>query len=398
MKVLLVHNFYQSSSPSGEDAVYRNEAALLRSGEVTVVQYERHNDRISGILNRAKTVSDSVWSKETYKEVSELIEKEKPDIAHFHNIWYLISPSAYYACKEAGVPVVQTLHNFRMFCANGLLMRDGRVCEECVGKIPWRGSAYGCYRGSRLYSLPVVASEIIHRARRTWVDAVDAYVALTEFGRRKFVECGLPAGKIFVKPNFLADPPAANYTMADYAIYMGRLSEEKGLDVLVDALASDNDAAASLLKVKILGEGPLRAHLEGKAKDKGLANVEFLGRKDFSECLDLLSHARFMIVPSVCYENFPMAIREAFACGKPVVASNLGAMASIIRDRETGLLFQPGNPEDLASKIAWMVGNEDACIRMGRNARAEFEEEYTAEKNFGILMEIYQKTIARYRK
>ena len=266
-------------------------------------------------------------------------------------------------------------------------MRDGRVCEDCVGRVPWRGTAYGCYRNSRLYSLPVVASQIIHRARRTWAEAVDAYVALTEFGKRKFVECGLPAEKIFVKPNFLADPPAANYSTADYAIYMGRLSEEKGLDVLVDAFATDN-GMVSRLKVKIVGEGPMRAHLEGKAKDKGLSNIEFLGRKDFSECLDLLSRARFMILPSVCYENFPMAIREAFACGKPVIASNLGAMASIIRDRETGLLFQPGNPEDLASKIAWMVGNEDACIQMGRNARSEFESKYTADRNFGMLMGI----------
>lgn len=398
MKVLLVHNFYQSSSPSGEDAVYRNEAALLRSRKVAVIQYERHNDRISGPLNKAKAVSDSVWSKKTYKEVSELIAKEKPDVAHFHNIWYLISPSAYYACKEAGIPVVQTLHNFRMFCANGLLMRDGRVCEDCVGRVPWRGTAYGCYRSSRLYSLPVVASQIIHRARGTWAEAVDAYVALTEFGKRKFVECGLPAEKIFVKPNFLADPPAANYSTADYAIYMGRLSEEKGLDVLVDALASDNGAASSRLKVKIVGEGPLRAHLEGKAKDKGLSNIEFLGRKDFGECLDLLSRARFMVLPSVCYENFPMAIREAFACGKPVVGSNLGAIASIIGDRETGLLFRPGNPEDLASKIAWMIGNEDDCIQMGRNARAEFESKYTADRNFEMLMDIYRNAISARKK
>jgi glycosyltransferase involved in cell wall biosynthesis len=394
MKVLLVHNFYQSSSPSGEDAVYRNEVALLRSKEVAVVLYEKHNDRISGTLNRAKTVSDSVWSKKTYQEVSELIEKEKPDIAHFHNIWYLISPSAYAACREAGVPVVQTLHNFRMFCANGLLMRDGRVCEDCIGRTPWRGIAYGCYRGSRLYSVPVVASEIIHRARRTWAEAVDAYVALTEFGKRKFVECGLPAEKLFVKPNFLADPPAPNYTTADYAIYMGRLSEEKGLDVLVDALASDNGASSLPLKVKIVGEGPMRAHLEGKTKDKSLSNIEFLGRKDFSECLDLLSHARFMIMPSVCYENFPMAIREAFACGKPVVASRLGAMAEIVEENRTGLLFAAGDSADLAAKMQRLTGDSDACIKMGKNARSEFESKYTADRNFEMLMDIYRHAIS----
>ncbi len=404
MKVLLIHNFYRSSSPSGEDVVYRNEVALLRSKEVAIMQYERHNDRISGTLNRAKTVFDSVWSKETYQEVSELIAKEKPDIAHFHNIWYLISPSAYYACKDAGVPVVQTLHNFRTFCANGLLMRGGEVCEECVGKMPWRSVAYGCYRNSRLYSVPVAITEAFHKMRRTWTDKIDAYIALTEFGKQKFVQCGLPEEKIFVKPNFLANPPSVVTSSQRYAVFIGRLSQEKGLNVLFDALrilSSSHPRIFLSFSLKIVGDGPLRQQIMGRCADQKMGKldnakmgkIELVGRKSHDECMELLSNASFLIMPSLCYENFPMTIREAFACGKPVIASNLGAMASIIKDRETGLLFQPGNPEDLASKIAWMLGNKDACIQMGRNAKSEFESKYTADRNFDMLMDIYRKAI-----
>ena len=389
MKVLLIHNFYQSSSPSGEDAVYDNEAEMLRSGGVEIIRYGRHNDEINNPFHAAFS---AVWSRRAYHEITSLIKKEKPDIAHFHNIWYLISPSAYAACKDAGVPVVQTLHNFRMFCANGLLLRDGEPCEDCIGKTPWRGIAYGCFRNSRLYSVPVVASEIIHRARGTWVNAVDAYIALTDFGKKKFIECGLPESKIYVKPNFLSDPPNFLSSAQDYAVFIGRLSQEKGLNVLVDAfhiLLSSHPPIFPSFSLKVVGDGPLGQEIMRRCEDMKTGQIEFTGRRSHDECMELLSRAGFLIMPSVCYENFPMTIREAFACGKPVVASDLGAMASLIRDRETGLLFKPGDPADLAAKIAWMLENRDACLQMGRNARAEFEKKYTADRNFSMLMGIY---------
>ena len=394
MKVLLIHNFYQSSSPSGEDTVYRNEAAMLRDNGIEVIQYERHNDDISGTFKKIKTAFNMVWSKETYGELRELIKKEKPDLAHFHNIWYSISPSAYYACKDSGVPVVQTLHNFRMFCANGLLLRDDRVCGDCIGKFPWRGAAHACFRNSRLYSLPVVASEIIHGMRKTWTNAIDSYIALTEFGKNKFIQCGLPSGRIFVKPNFLADPPSPDYRMGAYALYLGRLSEEKGLDVLMNAVILYNRMTSAPLKIMIIGDGPLKGRLENMAKTGNLFNVEFQGRRDFNQCLDLLAGSCFMIMPSICYENFPMAVREAFACGKPVIASRLGALAEIVQEQSTGLLFKAGDSADLAEKMRWMMENEDACIKMGKNARTEFENKYTAERNFDSLMDIYRKTIS----
>jgi len=280
-----------------------------------------------------------------------------------------------------------------MFCANGLLMRDGKVCEECVGRMPWRGIAYGCYRDSRLYSIPVAMAEAFHRVRGTWTDKVDAYIALTEFGKEKFIECGLPKEKVFVKPNFIADPPDVGFADEDSVVFLGRLSTEKGIATLIDATKHLQTDSSEGFFLKIIGDGKMRKAVEERIVSQKLKNVEIVGRKSPAESLSLLKRASFLVMPSIWYEGFPMVIAEAFACGKPVIASNMGAMTSIIKDRETGLLFEPGNAEDLASKMKWMIKNKDACTAMGRNARAEFEAKYTADKNFEMLMGIYGKVL-----
>ncbi len=413
MKILLVHNFYQSSSPSGEDVVFKNEVELLRQNNIDVITYIKHNDEIKdyGLGGKLLLPFKNIWSKQAYREIKEIIKKERPDIAHFHNIWYLISPSAYYACKDAGVPVVQTLHNFRIFCANGLLMRKGKICEECIPKTGNRlevigdrlriiknAVKYGCYRDSKIYTLPVAFTEYVHWIKETWVDKVDAYIALTEFGKKKFIEAGLPKDKIFVKPNFFPNPPEPNYSHQNYAVFLGRLSMEKGLSVLINAFhylsTMSHELSAithHLFHLKIVGDGPLKENLQQIVDAGKIGGIEFLGRKSHSESMEILRNARFMIMPALWYEGFPMAIREAFACGKPVIASNLGAMAELVEDGKTGFLFEPGNPEDLASKIRWMLEHEDECIQMGRNARKVFEEKYTGERNFQILFGIYNR-------
>ncbi|MBS4033348.1 MAG: glycosyltransferase family 4 protein [Ignavibacterium sp.] len=431
MKVLLVHNFYQSSSPSGEDAVFRNEWQLLKKNGIEVITYEKHNDEIGdyGLGRKLLLPFRNIWSCRTYRELTQVLKKEKPDIAHFQNIWYLISPSAYYACRDAGVPVVQTLHNFRISCVNGLLLRNGHVCEECITKkagnrsevmghgnkkindrsgvmgdrlrIIQNAIRYGCYRNSRVYSIPVALMQYLHWVKKTWSDKVDAYIALTEFGRQKFIEAGLPADKIFVKPNFLADPPAPNYSNQNYAVFLGRLSPEKGLSVLINAfqyLSSPTHNPSPIthhpFNLKIVGDGPLMENLQHIVSAGKMEGIEFTGRKSFAEAMVLLGNARFMIMPSMCYEGFPMAIREAFACGKPVIASNLGSMAELVENGKTGLLFEPGNPVDLAEKMKWMIGYEAECIEMGKEARKVFEENYTAERNFEILMGIYNNVMS----
>jgi len=390
MKVLLIHNFYQSSSPSGEDMVFKNEVELLKKNGVDVVTYERYNDEIKnyGLWDKVVLSCKNVWSKKTYKDIKELVKKEKPDIVHSHNIWYLISPSVYYACKDVGVIAIQTLHNFRLFCANGLLMRNGRICEDCLGKIPWRGAIRGCYRNSVLYSIPITLTETIHRIVRTWKDVIDSYIALTEFTRKKYIQGGIPEKKIFVKPNFLPITLKPSFNHNGYAVFLGRLSIEKGLYTLIKAWKKIKG-----FTLKVIGDGPLKGDLRKVVLKDGIKNIEFMGRKRHNECLELIKSSSFVIMPSECYESFSMTTIEAFGCGKPVVASNLGAMAELVENGKTGLLFKPGDIEDLTSKINWMIENEKECIQMGKNARVEFEAKYTAEKNYEILMDIYQKVI-----
>jgi glycosyltransferase involved in cell wall biosynthesis len=395
LKALLVHNFYQSSAPSGEDAVFQNEMALLEGNGVEVIAFTKQNDDIGRKGGRLAQASGMVWSRDTYRELSAILRREKPDLAHFHNIWYLISPSAYYACREVGVPVVQTVHNFRMFCVNGLLLRDEKICEDCLGKMPWRGLVRACFRDSFVYSLPVAASEVYHRARGTWRNLVDRYICLTEFGKQRLLAAGLPESKIAVKPNTLPDPPEWCFEHDNYAVYLGRLSPEKGLFTLLEGWRQVEEATGRTVGLKIVGDGALRPAMEARIIELGLVTVEVLGRKNHEESMEILRRSMFMVMPTLCYEMFPLTAIEAFACGKPVVASRLGAMAEIVHDGVNGFLFEAGNARDLADKATQLTGDEDAGRRMGERARRGFDERYGAGRNFAMLMTIYESVITQ---
>lgn len=412
MKVLLVHNYYKSSSPSGEDSVFKNEINLLKKNNINVVTYTAYNDEIIdiGIRNRVKYFFESIWSSRTYKELKALIKKEKPDIVHFHNIWYLISPSGYYACKNAGVPVVQTLHNFRIFCTSGLLFRNRLICESCIpehreklakimdyinrAKILNNSLRFRCYKNSRKYSSTIALGEYLHWILGTWLKKVDAYIVPSEFGRRMFIKAGLNASKLFVKPNFLIDPPTPVFEDNNYIIFIGRLSPEKGVDVLIDAFTKISGEKSNNLKLKIIGEGPLLLSLKEKLRARRINSIEFTGRMPVNEVRRLINYSCFTVIPSICYEMFPMAIIESFAGGKPVLASKLGAIEEIVANGKTGLLFEAGNSSDLAEKLKFMLENKDVLIQMGKNARKEVEEKYNDEKNIKILLNIYKNVLA----
>lgn len=383
MKVLLVHNEYRSTAPSGEDAVVAQEESLLRSRGVDVVAYRRSNDELQDALRLATAGPGVIWSRRTYREVRSLLRRERPDVAHVHNLWYAISPSVYTACHDAGIPLVQTLHNFRMFCANGLLLRQGEPCEDCVGHLPWRGLLRGCFR-TRLHSLPLVAAESFHRVRGTWARDVDAYVALSRFARERFIACGLPASRVFIKPNFLAASVPTGCSDSSVGLYLGRLSHEKGVEILLLAAQRSN------APLRVLGDGPLRAHLTELKDRLHLASVELLGRRTHEEALQAVSSAGYVVLPSVCYENFPMAILEASACGKPVIASRRGSIPELVEDGETGFLFEPGDSEDLAAKMALLAGDPVLRKTMGERARAMVRERYSANANFALLMDLYR--------
>ncbi|HOK23739.1 MAG TPA: glycosyltransferase family 4 protein [Candidatus Hydrothermia bacterium] len=394
MKILIIHNFYKSSAPSGEDIVFRREYEMLKENGASVLTYTRHNDEMTGLRTILSGVA-GIWSWKTYNDVKRIIRTEKPDVAHFHNIWYLISPSAYYACKEEGVPIVQTLHNYRMFCSNGLLLREGKVCEECLRKSEFKSIKYGCYRNSRVLTFPVALAEQLHRKIGTWDSRVDLYIAVSEFQKKKFTEYGIDCNKIVVKPNFILDLSIIPERDAGYVLYVGRISEEKGVLLILKAAKL---LKGSGIKIKLIGDGPLRERMSREIVNSDLTEIELLGRKKHEEVIKYIQKSKFLIVPSIWYETFGLVAVEAYACGKAVVASKIGALEELVQDGKTGLLFEPGNPYDLAKKIEWLNKNDSASRQMGINARKVYEEKYTKEKNFEILKSIYKTLIEKASK
>lgn len=377
MRVLVAHNAYQQRG--GEDSVVDDEVALLRARGAEVLVMQVHNDDIAS-MGRVELLGRTIWSRPAARQMTEHCQAFRPDVVHVHNSFPLMSPAIHWAAQAAGVPVVQTLHNFRLLCPQAMLLREGRVCEDCVGRLPWRGAVRGCYRGSVAQSTVLVGMLATHRALGTWQRRVNRFIALTEFSRRKFVEGGVPAERLRVKPNF-ADLPAARPAPRHGLLFVGRLSHEKGVETLAAA------AAGLPEPVRVIGDGPLRAHVDGAP---GLHGD---GALPLDAVAAAMRTASALVLPSICYENFPRTLVEAFASGLPVIASRLGAMAELVEDGVTGLLFEPGDSSALRERLRWALEHPQDMAAMGQRARAAYETHYTAERNHAQLMTIYQEAI-----
>ena len=389
MKVLLVHNYYQQLG--GEDQVFANEAALLEAHGHCVVRYTVHNDQVAE-MNPLALVQATLWNKAVYRQLRDLICRERPQVAHFHNTFPLISPAAYYAAKVEGVPVVQTLHNYRLLCPNGVFFRDGHVCENCLGKaVPWPGVVHACYRGTRAGTGVVAAMLTLQRVLKSPTEAVNLYIALTEFARQKFIQGGLPAEKIVVKPNFVYPDPGLGEGLGGYALFVGRLSLEKGTGTLLAAW----EKLREKIPLKIVGDGPLASQVV-KAVER-IPGTEWLGRRSSKEVYELMDKAKMLIFPSEWYETFGRVVIEAFAKGTPVIATNIGAVAELVESGRNGLHFAPGNPEDLATQVEWALTHPAELTKMRREARADFEAKYTPEQNYQMLMGIYERVCCVHR-
>jgi len=463
MKIIQVHNYYQQAG--GEDGVVEAERALLTAKGSIVVPYYKTNDDIGTSSNKLIAISQllkasvkTLWNRETYREFRKLLKAEKPDVVHCHNTFPLISPSIYWACAKEGIPVVQTLHNYRLLCLNAFLFRQGRtiadshqppahspkpkaqrpvsspsgsICELCVSKsFKWPGIRYSCYRDNKAGSLVVALMLFIHKLIGTWSKKVTAYIALTEFQKQKMIEGGLPAGKIFVKPNFIQTTEVGGQTtevsdqesavsnqqsgfetqpsdirslisgQTPFALFVGRLSPEKGCDVLIRAWAryqqsddrrqmSDNNNKKPQLL--IVGDGPERSSLEQRSSDlRPPTSVHFLGQQPKESVLSLMRNAQFLVLPSLWYEGFPMTIVESYCCGTPVVAADDGGMREVILNCESGMHFEMGNAGDLCEKIKYLFDSPDESLRMGAVAKNLFNTKYSAEVNYQRTMEIYE--------
>jgi glycosyltransferase involved in cell wall biosynthesis len=388
MRILAVHNKYQQ--PGGEEQIFATETALLESRGHQVFRYTLDNDHIAAI-NPLLLAKNTLWNSTVYQDLRSLIRQHQPQVAHFHNTFPLISPAAYYAAKAEGIAVIQTLHNYRLLCPNALFFRNGRVCEDCLGQIGHLpGIINACYRGSRSASAMVAATTSFHSMLGTWTQAIDKFIVISQFAMNKFIQGGLPAEKLVFKPNFLHPAPAPGDGNGGYAVYVGRLSIEKGLGVLIEAWRQLD----LQFPLKILGDGPM-ADLVTQAT-KEMPEIEWLGRRPSAEVYDIVGNAAFLIFPSEWYETFGQVAIEAFAKGTPVVAANIGAIPELVNS-QTGLLFNPSDPVDLAAKIRWLQSQPQALEKLRLTARAEFESKYTADLNYQQLIEIYQSAINNFQ-
>lgn len=383
MRVLIVHNVYQQRG--GEDSVVDDEVELLLSRGHSVEFYGRNNDEVHNI-SRISLASQMLWSNRTVDDIADLIANFKPDVIHVHNTFPLISPSLYWAADKACVPIVQTLHNFRLFCPQAVFLREGKVCEDCLGHVPWRGVVHGCYRESKAQSAVLASMVTLHRVIGTWRNKVTRYIALNEFCRQKFIMGGLPAERIVVKPNFV-DFTALPEISRQGFLFVGRLSAEKGVDVLVAAVRQLTSIA-----VRVAGTGPEAVMLGN------IAGLKALGALSSEAVRIEMSQSIALVLPSICYESFPRTLVEAFGCGLPVIASRIGALAELVEEGVTGLLFESGNADDLAAKLKWAQQNPEHMRQMGRNARKKYEAEYTADQNYDQLIAIYREAIEESKK
>lgn len=387
MKILLAHNYYLQGG--GEDTVFESDRSLLLSKGHDVAEYVESNQRIAS-MSQWKVATETIWSRSSYEKMSAEMKRFRPDVVQFYNTFPLISPSAYYACRTAGVPVVQYLFNPRLMCPAASLYRDGHLCTDCIGKpFPWPGVIHSCYHHSRVHTFVVASMIKYHHMIRTWQNVVDIYLSATEFYRNLYISGGFPSEKIIVKPNYIvSDPGIADPSQGEYAIFIGRLDPEKGVKTLLRAWQSLK------IPLKIRGDGQLKHFMRDFVLKNNMANIEFIDRLESDELIKLRSKARFLVWPSEgYYETFGLAAVECFAQGIPVIASRIGVMAEIVEDGKTGLLFDSGDPSDLATKTQWLWNHPEECARLGRNARKEYEQKYTPERNYEMLMEIYSRTI-----
>jgi glycosyltransferase involved in cell wall biosynthesis len=387
VRVLMLHNRYLTLG--GEDVSTEADVALLKEHGHTVKLLEQDNREIE-TQGRVKTAINTLWSSRSFHAVEKELGMGPYDVLHVQNFFPLWSPAVYYAAAKCGVPVVQTLHNYRLICVNAFFYRNNSVCEECLGRaLPWAGVVHGCYRDSHAASAVVAGMIGLHRLMGTWTQKVQVYMAVSEFEREKYVAGGWPAEKIMVRPNFLHPAPAPGNGGGGYALFVGRLSGEKGIATMLEAW----QIADQPLPLKIVGDGPLKEMVIAAAQ--ATAAIEYLGARPLKHVLDLMGTAELLVFPSEAVETMGRTIMEAFAMGTPVLASALGPALTMVTPEETGFHFNAGDVASLRAQAEWCSRNLDAVRALRAAARAWFEQNCTGPASLETLLSVYRKAGVR---
>ena len=413
MKILLVNNFYYNR---GGDCTYMfalKDALESRGHEV--VQFAMHHPKNfdseyseyfvsyinyveevarKNISSGLKVLNRAVYSSESRQKIEELILAEKPDVAHLQNIHHHITPSIFYALKKHGIPIVWTLHDYTLICPNTSFISNGKICEKCKKRKYYWPFLSRCKKNSVAASAMAAMETISHRLLGV-NDLVDMFLTPSEFLRQKLIEYGFDVDRIKCLNNFTSVGAIAESTgNSNYYLYVGRLAEEKGIRTLIDAAILSKSG-----RLKILGDGELKQEMEDYVDaENGREWVEFLGHISHEEVINLIENCSFVVLPSEWYENFPYALLEAFACGKTVVASRIGGIPEIVKNWDTGLLYKPGDVENLALKIRFLVNHPEKAQEMGRKAREIVKENLSPDRHCEMLMEIYETVIAKSAK
>lgn len=392
MRILQIHNKYQSFG--GEDVLLQSEFNLLKENGHTVQQLFFDNKTIKpGFWGKVSAGFSAIYNFESARIVRKAISAFKPDIIHVQNFFPILSPSVFYVANRSKVPIVATINNYRLVCANATLFRDNQICVKCVNKtLPIYGVIYKCYHNSRVQSAAVTLMSSVHKIFGTWRNRVDMYIlAMTEFGRETFVKSSLklPPERCTLKPNFVLDVGEGGAVREDFYLCFSRLTEEKGVRILLNSLNHSN------YRLKIIGDGPLRYLVEEAAKTN--SSIEYLGFRDLNFVLSETKKCKALIMPSIWYEALPLSVLHALSTGTPLIISDLPSFRELITDGENGFLFKTGDPQDLARKVDFFDQNHAMVRQMYENARKTYLEKYTPEKNYLMLIEIYNKLVEKYR-
>jgi len=386
MRVGIFHNRYIYRG--GEDSVVDMEAELLRKAghEVRLFIVDNREEIAGSALGALRAGLRARWNPAVYERVGEFLERGALDVGHVHNFFPLLSPAVHAAIGDRGIPVVQTLHNYRLLCANGMFLRRERFCEDCVVRGPWNAVRHGCYRGSRMQTAVWAEQTALHRRRGTWQRRVDLFTTPSAFARRKLLAAGLPPERVVVKANPVADPGEPTFGGRG-AVFVGRLSREKGVHLLLEAWRRLDGHPLT-----IVGSGPEEAALRRCASS--VPGVRFLGQVDRERVYRALREATFAVVPSIWYENFPVAVAEAMACGRATIAADATALGEFVDHGRTGLLFDVGVANSLADACRALLDDPARAEAMGREARAHYEDRLTPEASLAGLTALYERAVA----